>query len=66
MDQLIELPFYEQLNVIKTDQASSGYAMTYKVEIVERIDSIVQLEVSKSSIKEFFNDLLNETVKILL
>ena len=66
MDQLIELPFYEQLNVIKTDQASSGYAMTYKVEIVERIDLIVQLDVSKSSIKEFFNDLLNETVKILL
>ena len=40
--------------------------MTYKVEIVVRIDSIVQLEVSKSNIKEFFNDLLNETVKILL
>ena len=40
IDRLIELPFYEQLNVIKTDQASSGYAMTYKVEIVERIDSI--------------------------
>ena len=66
IDQLIELPFYEQLNVIKTDQTSSGYATSYKVEIVEKIDSIVQLEASKSSIKEFFNDLLNETVKILL
>ena len=36
IDRLIELPFYEQLNVIKTDQAFSGYAMSYKVEIVEK------------------------------
>ena len=34
--QLIELPFYEQLDVIKTDQAFSAYAMSYKVEIVEK------------------------------
>ena len=48
--------------------------MSYKVEIIERKDSIVQLEASKSSIKDLFNDLLNErkgfkcqiTVKILL
>ena len=26
IDQLIELPFYEQLDVTKTDQAFSGYA----------------------------------------
>ena len=31
IDQLIELPFYEQLDVIKTDQTFSGYAMSYKV-----------------------------------
>ena len=36
IDRLIELPFYEQLNVIKTDQAFSGYAMSYKVEIIEK------------------------------
>ena len=35
--------------------------MSYKAEIVERKDPIIQLEASKSSIKEFFNDLLNET-----
>ena len=34
--QLIELPFYEQLDVIKTDEAFSGYAMSYKVEIIEK------------------------------
>ena len=33
----------------------------YKVEIVDKKDLIVQLEASKSSIKDFFNDLLNET-----
>ena len=36
IDQLIELPFYEQLDVIKTDEAFSGYAMSYKVEIIEK------------------------------
>ena len=35
--------------------------MSYKVEIVERKDPIAQLETSKSSIKDLFNDLLNET-----
>ena len=33
INQLIEPPFYEQLDVIKTDQAFSGYAMSYKFEI---------------------------------
>ena len=35
--------------------------MSYKVEVVERKDLIVQLEASKSSIKDLFGDLLNET-----
>ena len=45
----------------KTDQAFKRYAMLYKVKIVKRKDPIVQLEASKSSIKDLFNDLLNET-----
>ena len=36
IDRLAELPFYEQRSVIKTDQALSGYAMLYKVEIIEK------------------------------
>ena len=72
--QLAKLPFYEQLSIIKTNQAFRGYAMSYKVEIIERKDPIVQLEASTSSIKDLFNDLLNETkgfkyqttVKVLL
>ena len=35
--------------------------MSYKVEIIERKDLIVQLEATKSSIKNLFSDLLNET-----
>ena len=57
---LDELPFYERLSVIKTDQAFSGYARSYKVEIVERKDPIVQLEASKLSIKNLFSNLINE------
>ena len=71
---LAELPFHNQLSIIKTDQAFSGYAMRYKVEIVERKGPIVQLEASKLSIKDLFSNLLNEmkgfkyqiTVKVLL
>ena len=33
---LAELPFYERLSVIKTDQPFSEYARSYKVEIVEK------------------------------
>ena len=51
----------EQLSVIKTDQAFKGYAMSNKVERVERKYPIVQLEASKLSIKNLFSDLLNET-----
>ena len=48
--------------------------MSNKVKIVERKDSIVQLEASKLSIKNLFNDLLNKlkgfkyqiTVEVLL
>ena len=39
----------------------SGYAMSYKAEVVDKKDLIVQVEASKSSIKDLFNDLLNET-----
>ena len=46
IDQFIELPLYEQLDVIKTDQAFSGYAMLNKVQIVEIKDPIVQLKAS--------------------
>ena len=61
IDLLVELPFYEELNVIKTNHVFRGYAMSYKVEIIEKKDAIIQLEASKTSIKDLFSDLLNET-----
>ena len=36
IDLLAELPFYNQLNRIRTDHAFSGYATSYKVEIVNK------------------------------
>ena len=36
VDLLAELPFYDQLNIIKADQAFKGYAWSYKVEIVDK------------------------------
>ena len=47
--------------MIKTNHAFRGYAMSYKVEIIERKDPINQLEASKSSLKDLFSYLSNET-----
>ena len=57
---LQELPFYNELSIIKNSNAFSGYARSYKVEIVDKKDSLVQLQASKSGIKDLFKDLLNE------
>ena len=35
--------------------------MSYNIETIERKDPIKLLEVSKSSVKNLFSDLLNET-----
>ena len=74
MKLLQELPFYDGLNVVKNSSAFGGYAKSYKVEIVDNKDPLVQLEASKSSIKDLFKGLLNEmkgfkyqiTVNVLL
>ena len=70
IDLLSELLFYEELSVLKRNHAF----MSYKVIIIERKDPTLQLEASKSSIKDLFSDLLNEAkslkyqiiVKVLL
>ena len=71
---LAELHFFVQPSIKKTNQAFQGYAMSYKTELVEKKDPNIQLEASKPSIRDLFNNLLNEkkgfryqiTVKILL
>ena len=52
IDLLSELHFYEELNVIKTNHTFRGYAMSYKLELVEKKDPVKQLEASKKSIKD--------------
>ena len=59
-DLLSEVPFYEELTIIKKDQAFKGYAMPYKVEIIHEEDPLAQLEASKSSIRNLLNYLLDE------
>ena len=59
---------------MKTNHAFRGYAIIFKVGLVEKKDPIKQLEASKSSIKDFFSDLLNQikgfkyqiTLKVML
>ena len=53
MDLLSEIPFYEKLNVINTNHTITGYAMSYKIELVEKKDTLEPLEASKSSMKDF-------------
>ena len=43
---LQELPFYDDLSIVKNSNAFSGYARGYKVEIVDKKNPLVQLEVS--------------------
>ena len=57
IDLLSELSSDEDLNVIKTNNLFRGYAMSYKVEIIEKKDPIKQLEASNKDLK---SDLLNE------
>ena len=74
IDLLAEQPFFKQQSIIKENQAFRGYEMSYKVEIVEKKYLIVQLEVSKLSIKDLLSNPLHETrgfryqitVKVLL
>ena len=69
-----ESPFYDELKIVKINNAFSGYERTYKNEIVDKNDVVVQLKSSEISLKELFKDLLIElkgfkyqiTLKVLL
>ena len=60
IDLLSEIPFYEELSFVKTDKAIRRYAMTYKVESINKKDPLSKLEASKSSIIDLFHDLSDE------
>ena len=59
-----ELPFYDELNIVKNKTAFSGYGRSYKIEIVDKRDAVIQLKASKIVIKDLFKDLLVE-LKVL-
>ena len=57
---LKELPFYDELSIAKNQNAFSGYARTYKIEIVDKRDVAIRLKACKISIKGLFKDILIE------
>ena len=60
VESLKELPFYDEMSIAKNKTAFSGYAQSYKIEIVDKGNVIVQLKASELSIVELFKDLLIE------
>ena len=60
VELLKELPFYDEMIIVKNKTAFSGYAQSYKIEIVDKKDVIIQLKFSEIVIKELFKDLLIE------
>ena len=74
IDVLRELLFYDELSIQKISEAFKRYARSQKIEIIDSKDPLVQLEASKSSIKDLFKDLLSGsnsfkyqiTMKVLL
>ena len=74
IDLFHKLPFYDELRINQIPKAFKGYARSYSFETIDPKDTLVQLEASKSSIKELFKGLLDEikgfkyqtTLKVLL
>ena len=71
---LHELPFYDELSIVKIPRAFRRHARSYWIEMIALKDTLAQLEASESSIKDLFKDILDEikgfkyqiTVKVLL
>ena len=40
-----EIPFYNELNIVKINNAFSGYARASKIEIVDKRDLVDQLQL---------------------
>ena len=58
---LHELSFYDELSIEKISKAFTRYARSYRTEIIELKDPLVQLEPSKLGIIDLLKDLLVET-----
>ena len=54
------LPFYDDVRILRKRRAFKNYAETYEVETIDNKSLSGLLVLSKSSIKNIFNDLLRE------
>ena len=55
-----ELPFYKDLSVKEISDAFKRYAKSYRVEIVDKKDQMIQLYSSKGRVSKLFGKLLGE------
>ena len=60
VELLKELPFYDELSIVKNKTAFSGYTQSYKIDIVDKKDVIIQLKVSELRIFDLFKNLIIE------
>ena len=60
IDLLHELPFYDELSVVKISKAFKRYTRSYKIEIIDPKDPLAQLEAIKLTIEDLFKNLLDE------
>ena len=57
---LRELPFYDDVNILRNERTFRGYAETYKLEIINNRNLIDLLSVIKNSITNLFEELLRK------
>ena len=55
-----ELPFYKDLSVKEVVEAFKRHAKSYRVEIVDKKDPMIQLYSSKKPVSKLFGELLSE------
>ena len=54
------LPYYDTVGILRKQHAFRSYAETYEVEVVDKISLSDSMLLAKSSIIEFFSDLLSK------
>ena len=57
---LRELPFYDDINILRNERTFRGYAETYKVETINNRNLSSLSSVVKNSIKNLFDELLRK------
>ena len=58
VELLHELP-YDELNITEASKTFKKYSRSYKVTIIDFKDPLIELQSSKSSVKDLLKDLLN-------